>query len=58
MIDGLKCYFVSVLVSPCDTCRHRQKRLDPEGCFLQVSTTGICGRFCRKIFKCERYGGV
>ena len=40
---------------PCDTCRYRQKSLDPEGCFIEVSTTGWFGRLCRYIFGCEHY---
>ena len=41
---------------PCDTCRHREKSLDPYGCFLEVSTTGWLGRLCIYIHDCERYG--
>lgn len=43
------------MISPCDNCKNRQKSLDPEGCFYQYGTTGICGRLITMIFGCEYY---
>lgn len=46
---------VALPEASCDTCKNRQRGLDPEGCFMQVSTTGWFGRLCVKIFGCYRY---
>jgi len=40
---------------PCDTCRYRQRTLDPEGCFHQMYTTGFIGRLLVWILGCDRY---
>ena len=43
------------MIFPCDTCLNRQHILDPQGCFMEVSTTGFWGRLMRMLFGCERY---
>lgn len=39
----------------CDYCRYRQKSLDPEGCFKQVSSTGFVGRWLVRMEGCESF---
>lgn len=43
------------MISPCDTCKYRQRTLDPEGCFHQQGSTGFVGRIIKAITGCERY---
>ena len=43
------------MITLCDKCRYRQEKLDPEGCFKQVSTTGFLGRLWVWICGCGRY---
>jgi hypothetical protein len=40
----------------CHSCAHYQKDLDPEGCFIECSTTGFFGKLMRKVFgKCDGF---
>jgi len=41
--------------SLCNTCRHYQPSLNPEGCFKEYGRTGLIGRFLIWIFGCEGY---
>jgi len=42
-------------IVPCNTCRYRQRELDPEGCFREHNTTGIIGLIVCSICGCECY---
>jgi hypothetical protein len=39
----------------CNTCTYRQKTLDPEGCFKEMASTGIIGRFLTRLLGCDKY---
>lgn len=41
--------------SNCDTCRFRQRNLDPEGCFKQVGSTDIVGRALVRWLGCHKW---
>lgn len=43
------------MISPCDICKNRQKRLDPYGCSKEICTTGFFGRLLKKIFGCRLF---
>jgi hypothetical protein len=46
---------MSFFNSSCNDCKYRQTSLDPEGCFILVSTTGWFGRLYRRIMGCKSY---
>lgn len=43
------------MISPCDTCGNRIENHDPEGCWRGYGSTGLIGRFVKKLFGCEGY---
>ncbi len=39
----------------CDICRHRQKPLDPDGCFIGAGSTDWFGRIWVRLFGCDSF---
>ena len=44
-----------IMNSNCDTCKNRQKPLDPDGCFKGHGTTGFIGRLLTRLLGCYGY---